>query len=448
MLAIWLRVAMFYTVLHANGIFAILLGVEAIHGIFEAPQTILSIIELKCLEYIINSNARANGLIVVWPEHKVNGQPRFIQHIMKTNNVVIINENDSSIAEKCVTDAKLNCNIDDKLSKRGTDNFSHHLGFAQHFIIESTISRLNRTLCLLSSAHVYNSRANFIIFISDIVQPSHTHANSQASSASSCKTHSSSLQLFSSTVNWKIENDNIDGGKGKENISDKNDAVAAFSACAYTDDGVDNVGGGDDDDFDVDDDADDDKNGQKAPAFVEEILNKTLAQTFEMLSTHSIYNAVVMLCYCTNDGNTCNFYTWFPFDGPSKCGKNIEHFVKLDECEYDKKTNNLLFHYAEENKLRFNTNQTAHCNHSRECVPRRKRRRRQQRQKQYSNGKLAVPHTSGNTQKTVSIHGNQYTLRVEYSQNETEFNLDRQNCESFAAATTNSIDDPIFQLKS
>lgn len=189
----------------------------------------------------------------------------------------------------------------------------------------------------------------------------------------------SSLQLFWSTVKWKIENDNID--KSKEIRNDK-DGAATNTIQTRADADFDGNNG---------DDGNENKNenGQRksSPSPPSNIVNgwlyKTLVQTFQILSSYSIFNAVVMLCYCNNNRNICSFYTWFPYDVCSKCGKNIEFFAQLDECEYDKTTNNSLFHYAKANKLYFNTNRTENCDYVPKNVRQMRQQQFQRRQRKY-----------------------------------------------------------------
>lgn len=98
MFSIWhIIVASLCTLSNTVGVELLSVNTEAIYSTIASsllraqPTAIDSLIELKCLEYIVNRNVHESDLIILWPEQTLYEHTAFIQHIMKTNNIVIIN---------------------------------------------------------------------------------------------------------------------------------------------------------------------------------------------------------------------------------------------------------------------------------------------------------------------------------------------------------------------
>lgn len=64
--------------------------------------------------------------------------------------------------------------------------------------------------------------------------------------------------------------------------------------------------------------------------------NKILSNSFEILWKFNIYNMLIL----NADKNSCDIFTWFPFDVKSNCGLNTKNFIKIDRYS-DKKCNNM-----------------------------------------------------------------------------------------------------------
>lgn len=206
------------------------------------------------------------------------------------------------------------------------DDFAHKLGTANIFIIESNISTLAAIIETIAKTNFYDSRANFILYQTDEVAAEMSSKSTIFSSFDVSNVIQSLIQEI------KSKNNSVNGPHNNS----VNNAVVDADSMEY----IDNIT------KPVDHNKTNEKN---------KFHYRTLVRTFEILWAHHIFNAIVLLCDSTST-RICSLYTWFPFDEQSKCGKKVERFVKIDECEYNKKTNYFHFHYGEENKLYFNMN--------------------------------------------------------------------------------------------
>lgn len=272
----------------------------------------------KCAEYIINSNIVENDLVVVWRrrDSKVIGHP-LIKRIMSVANVVIASEFETSQLWYKYSDVNASAHdAQRQMAPDDDESFPHKLNEGNVFIIETSSSACDRAIATISKSIVYNSRANFVLLVSN----ERNDTTTETTSTHSCENE----------IKWKNHSHN----------DEQCDAINTRSRTTF--DNVTNPAG-------VDRKINDEK-----------MMHGTLEHVFRLLWTRHIFNVVIMLCEtidtattATTTADACAFYTWFPFDERSECGQRIEHFVKIDECVYDKNRNHLQFHYAEENKWYF-----------------------------------------------------------------------------------------------
>lgn len=90
------------------------------------------------------------------------------------------------------------------------------------------------------------------------------------------------------------------------------------------------------------------------------IIRNALTNTFAILWSHKIFNAIVMMCdNISTLSSNCSFFTWFPYDGRAQCGKVINDFVRIDECIMSEATGRLHFHYGAQKNVYFDENDNA-----------------------------------------------------------------------------------------
>lgn len=296
----------------------------------------------KCAEYIINSNIRKNDLVVIWrwDESKVIGHS-LIQRIMRVANVLIASE--YKIAQVWRNYSWVDAVLPKHTRHMPEENesFTHRLNKGNVFIIETNISSCDRAIASISKSTVYNSRANFILLLS-------TESHDTVRTLAVVDTQSCEKEIKSKNHSHNAEQSDADNNNTFNNSTrPKRPAV----------------------DHKIND---------------EKMIHGTLRHVFHLLWSRHIFNAVIMLCETIDTPATmsttkttsttstttanaqatvevCSFYTWFPFDESSKCGQCIEHFVKIDECVYDKIRNYLQFHYAKENKWYFGVSDDEQC---------------------------------------------------------------------------------------
>lgn len=265
-----------------------------------------------------------------------------IQRIMNVANVLIESEyKTSQVREKYPrVDVKLPSPTlaPEHMAHDGDgESFPHKLNKGNIFIIETSVSACDRTIASISKSIVYNSRANFILLLSQ----------------DGNKTMAGRTGVV------------VDGG-GDETTTHSCENEIKSANHSHCDEQCDTVAST--------------LNNVTNPAGVdrkindEKMIDGTLKHVFRLLWTRHIFNAVIMLCETIDTAtatrtksssssssssptetvtNSCAFYTWFPFDESSECGRTVEHFVKIDECVYDKNRNRLQFHYSAENKWYF-----------------------------------------------------------------------------------------------
>lgn len=289
----------------------------------------------KCVEYIIMSNIDENDLVVLWRRQKSKDIGHsLIQRIMNVANVLIANGCPSTgrVRHKYsrVDEMLPSTLVQTKMADGDDESFAHKLSKGNVFIIETSVLGCDRAIASIAKSRVYNSRGNFILLVSnerndsmvDDEDGKEVHQEHDDAAAHSCENE----------IKWK-------------NHSHDDEQCHTVNINTFDGNGTNPAG--------VDRKINDEK-----------MIHGTLKHVFRLLWARHIFNAVIMLCE-TIDTTTssssssppfkaaidvCAFYTWFPFDESSECGRRIEDFVKIDECVYDKNRNHLQFHYSEENK--------------------------------------------------------------------------------------------------
>lgn len=298
----------------------------------------------KCAEYIIGSNIVENDLVVIWrrPKSKVIGHS-LIQRIMNVTNVHIAGEDKpSQVWYKRSGDVPPPTLVQTQMAQGDDESFPHKLSKGNVFIIETSISECDRSIASISKSIVYNSRAHFILLVSIERNNDTTTTTMKTTVVDENGDDDATTHSCENEIKWKNHS--------------HNDEEWCNTAPINTFNNVTNPAG-------VDRKINDEK-----------MIHGTLKHVFRSLWSRHIFNAVIMLCETIDmetetktmaftssssklaDGAgvvVCAYYTWFPFDECSKCGQSIEHFVKIDECVYDKNRNHLQFHYSAENKWYF-----------------------------------------------------------------------------------------------
>lgn len=243
-------------------------------------------LEQKCVQYLIDSNVHAGNLVIIVPNPK-KSDDSFIRHTMAHTNVVVVLPSHRPFGEKPIHRYPKNNDI--------SNGFQHKFGIVGFYIIETSLFMMDHVIEFISQTGGYNSRANFILIITDGIAetPSSRRrtAKANASSSSSPPRPSPAEQQQQPTLMFRE-------GETKYRINDDNGT----------------------------------SNGTERHIF--------LQQTFHRLWRYYIFNAIVMVCDDDDDNDSdaaadsrlCSVYTWFPFDKGSQCGNNTGNVIRIDEC--------------------------------------------------------------------------------------------------------------------
>lgn len=284
-------------------------------------------IKQKCLQYVVDSNIHAGDLVMM--VHNSTGLNNlFVRRTMATTNVVMAvayhhppavhqypsNESHSfSFHQPYGGKPIRRYPIKNDIS----NDFQHKYGIVGFYIIETSAFMIDHVIEFISRTNGYNSRANFILVITDSVDDDDDEDGDGNDDDDDSETETPPLPFRSV------------GPKIPEPVAAATTTAASLSAERPT--------------FQMETEnwINDDNGTTKRTSNHERRRHHQhrhvairLQQIFRSLWRYYIFNSVVIACDKT-DLKVCSVYTWFPFDRGSHCGNNMENFIRIDQCVVD-----------------------------------------------------------------------------------------------------------------
>lgn len=228
-------------------------------------------VKQECIQYLVDSNVHAGNLvmIVLSPATSYNS---FIRNTMARTNVVVVHPDPvNPFTQKPIRRYPIKNDI--------SNDFQHKFGIVGSYIIETSLFMMDHVIEFISRTDGYNSRANFILIITDgsteITSSRPASVQTPATSSSSPSPLPIHRASFRNETGNRINDDNGTSNGTEQHVS--------------------------------------------------------LQQTFRSLWRFYIFNSIVMICDESNL-KVCSVYTWFPFEKGSQCGNNTGNFLRIDEC--------------------------------------------------------------------------------------------------------------------